>query len=286
MLGNHRFSIEKTTKQVFAKIEVMNAGNTSGSALLRAVNINTQNSGGIVSDLTPASSDVGSVVHISSPAMITLLPGERREISYSVDISSELSVGDHVGAIAVTNTMLDPSTNASIKIRNSSTALFEITVPGPEKMSLLGGDVSYSDQSGISQVQVGLTNDGNKLLKSKGTITVVDQSGRVVTRREVVIDTILPGSTIAYPVPSPQLGVGTYSVHTNITYGAGKTLDFTKQVSISAVQTVGTSVSTAVQSSNPVFVWIAGILTIFLIIWFVVRPIVKKLRRKKSGRRT
>lgn len=278
LIGKNNFLITQKSQTLSKALIITNSGTLATIGDLRPVTIDTENRGGLVPDLsTHPLRDIASYIHIDSPSRIQLAPRERRVITFTITIPARISVGDHKGAIAFTNEAV--TTLGSLNSRESFLAGFQVTVAGQEKESLAGGPVSYSDQSGIRQVLIGLTNTGNKLIKSRGTITILTSMGDTVISRAVSIDTILPGSTIAYPFAVSQVSPGTYSVHTVLTYGTGKELDITRSFTVSATQEVATSIQTVVQSSNPITLWIIGILSIFLIGWFVLLPLGKRMRR-------
>src|SRR5206468_924255 len=72
--------------------------------------------------------------------------------------------------------------------------------------------VRATSSGGGTQLAVAIRNDGNVLVKPKGTLVVRDSSGVERSQLAVDADTILPGGAAEYAVPWPrELPSGDYT---------------------------------------------------------------------------
>jgi hypothetical protein len=134
--------------------------------------------------------------------------------------------GQHVGGIAAETVGVAESpsskgkTNVQIKIRNLSIVAVEVNVPGRLVARLAIGGIKAGGRHGYQQLLVHLRNSGNVMLKPRGTLSVEDGRGRRVAQQRFVLDTMLPGTEIDYPVNVTKrgLGAGSYRARVRIAY--------------------------------------------------------------------
>jgi hypothetical protein len=85
-------------------------------------------------------------------------------------------------------------------------------------LKITGAQVAQVE--GLPTLTLGIQNNGTALVKPKGAITVTDAAGATVLTNQFAIDTLVPQTTIAYPVQAdPPVTPGTYKVHATLDFG-------------------------------------------------------------------
>jgi hypothetical protein len=216
----------KSGHVLHGSVSVVNSGTRSGVVKLYPVDATTgQTSGTVYLTSGEQLRGVGAWISVG-PRTLTLGPGAHRTVPFTVRVPSGTPAGQHVGGIAAETVGLAQSpnskgkTNVQIRIRNLSIVAVQVNVPGPLRARLEVGAVTAGGRRGYQQLIVHLRNSGNVMLKPRGTITVDDSRGRSVAQERFVLDTILPGTEIDYPVNVTRrgLGAGSYQAHVRLAY--------------------------------------------------------------------
>src|SRR5206468_2391524 len=83
-----------------------------------------------------------------------------------------------------------------------------------------------------------IQNDGNALIKPQGNVTVLDSAGTPVLNSALALDTLVPQSSIAYPVQAdPPATPGTYKVRATLDFGGAAPAVFEGPLTVSAKPT-------------------------------------------------
>jgi hypothetical protein len=207
-------------------VSVVNSGRRTGVVKLYPVDATTGQTSGTVY-LTSGERLRGAGAWISLGARsLTLGPSAHRTVAFTVHVPRGTPAGQHVGGIAAETVGVAESpssqgkTNVQIKIRNLSIVAVEVNVPGRLVARLAIGGIKAGGRRGYQQLLVHLRNSGNVMLKPRGTLTVEDGRGRRVAEQRFVLDTMLPGTEIDYPVNVTKrgLGAGSYRARVRIAY--------------------------------------------------------------------
>lgn len=225
----------KPGQTIDTSVEVVNAGSAPGTVLLYPVDATTgQTSGTVYLSRHDPRRGVGAWLRLPV-SRLTLAPGERRIVPFSLTVPRTAWLGQHVGGIVAENATLQtgPAVRTGkqtggfqIRIRNLAIVGVEVNLPGPAVERLQLDGVRAAGSHGYQTVLLGLRNSGNRLLKPTGTITVSDSGGRVVQRHALALDSVLPQSRIDYPVlvRGRALAPGSYLADVELRYGHGRSV--------------------------------------------------------------
>jgi Protein of unknown function C-terminal (DUF3324)/Bacterial protein of unknown function (DUF916) len=222
------------------KVTVINAGGSTGTTYIYPVDATTgQTSGAVYLARTAPRGDVGSWIKLDA-SRVTLAPGEKRVVGYTIHVPANLQPGDHLGGIVAENARLTVGKGGSplqIKIRHLTIVAVQVKIPGPTVAAMSIGRVKAGGGAGYQRVFVHLRNLGTVMLKPLGTLLLTDSAGRTVTRRTFQLDTFVPRSEIDYPVliPGKALSPGAYHATVTLSY-AGKSLEHAQSLSVSQTQ--------------------------------------------------
>jgi hypothetical protein len=214
------------------KVQVTNTGDREGTVRLFAADATTgQTSGTVYLTSGERQQEVGSWVRLPAQRL-TLGPGERRTVPFTVVVPTGAGAGEHVGGIVAetsqrrTGPRSKGKANVQITVRNLAIVAVQVNVAGPEvaKFTVLG--VKAGGRKGYQQLLVRIRNDGNVMRKPFGTLAVSDANGKTVLQDRFQLDTFIPHTTIDYPVnvTKQALDVGKYSASVTLQYpsaGAG-----------------------------------------------------------------
>jgi len=148
-----------------------------------------------------------------SSSSITIAPHATATVAFIIRIPRDATPGDHLAGIAFENTATNSSGGSfAVKQIIREVVGVLVRVPGPASESMSIGSLALQSLPGTSfaSVIVNLTNTGQLLCKPELTVAMQGPNGsaRTVTR---TLDTVLPGDTIAYPLPWPaSLAAGRY----------------------------------------------------------------------------
>jgi hypothetical protein len=137
----------------------------------------------------------------------------KQTVAFTVAVPRDARAGDHVAGIAFENEAVQSSGSGfSVKQVIREVVGIQIRVPGVASTHLTIGSLGLQSLPGtaFASVIVNLSNTGELLCKPALTVTLHSPNGdaRSVSRQ---LDTILPGDTIAYPLPWPDsLAAGKY----------------------------------------------------------------------------
>ncbi len=139
--------------------------------------------------------------------------------------------------------------NVQIRIRDLTIIAVQVNVPGPPVISFKVGAVKTGGQRGFQQVITYMQNDGNVLVKPRGTVTVRSAGGQKLQSLDFTMDTFLPHTAIEYPVLLKKaLAPGSYTAVVHVTVPGlpgvkGTTVSATRPLAVSKqdVQQVFTS---------------------------------------------
>ena len=221
---------------ITGKIAVSNNGNREGVVKLFATDATTgQTSGTVYKTSGEKPRDVG--VWVTLPATtLRLGPKERRVVPFTIHVPAGAAPGEHVGGIVAetaqqsTGTHSKGKTNVQITVRNLAIVAVQVNVPGPKVAKLTIGAVTAGGRKGYQQVFVRIANTGNVMAKPSVALSVSDAKGNSVLAGRYSLDTILPHTSIDYPVniTKKALGAGSYSTKVEIAYdrpGGGRIVE-------------------------------------------------------------
>ena len=189
-------------------MQVLNIGDRTGSARVYAVDGTTgQTSGAVYRSGDQPRRDVGAWIKLAD-RVVTLRPHTRQTISFTVRVPGGAFGGQHLGGIVV-----QPATAAAQKtVRRTRHAAFRISIrelsivavlvnlPGATAPRLALSGLRPAGIPGRQSVLIGLSNPGNVLVKGRGSLTVVNSSGKPVEHQRFALDTLVSHTQISYPV--------------------------------------------------------------------------------------
>lgn len=211
-------------KVIQSSVLVSNTGESAGTARLYAVDATTgATSGAVYPNAGAAPREVGSWIHLDQ-STVTLDPGQSRVISFTVTVPSTAQAGQHLGGIVAEDMdVRRPQGNHSLQLNVvlRSVIAVQVNVPGPPVYKIAITGVSTGGSAGHQTLLIGLRNDGNRMVKPKGMLSVVDTQGHQVQHIPLSLDTFVPQTAIHYPVyvRKQALGAGKYQATIDLTYG-------------------------------------------------------------------
>jgi hypothetical protein len=193
---------------------VTNLGVASLHLLVNSVDgLTGQTSGSVYANRQDPVVKAGAWVAPSAHEII-VAPGAVRSVPFTIHVPTNATPGDHLAGIAFENALVASSGGSfAVKQIMREVVGIQIQVPGAASTHVGVGALALQSLPGTSfaSVIVNLSNDGTLLCKPSLTVTLggADGRARTATRK---LDTILPGDTIAYPLPWPDsLSPGTYA---------------------------------------------------------------------------
>jgi Bacterial protein of unknown function (DUF916) len=208
-------------------VRVLNVGDRTGSASLYAVDGTTgQTSGAVYRSRQEKRRDVGAWLRLSETS-VTLAPGAMKSIPFTVRVPSNAYEGQHLGGIVAQASARSSKTvrktkrsSFQVKIQELSVVAVQVNLPGPRVTRMAINSLRPSAIPGHQDLQVGLSNAGNVLLKGSGSLTVVDGSGKRLRHQDFPLDTFVPHTHINLPIytAGKALPVGSYKGTVVITY--------------------------------------------------------------------
>jgi hypothetical protein len=247
----------KPGQTLHGKIAVSNDGDRLGEVRIFATDATTgQTSGTVYQTSGKQPTDVGAWITLPATTL-SLGPKERRVIPFTVVVPAGAAAGQHVGGIVAetgaksTSAQSKGKANVQVTVRNLAIVAVQVNLPGPQVASFTIGKVHVGGRHGFQQVFVRITNTGNVLAKPGIALTVTDDKGAVVLDNHYKLDTILPHTSIDYPVTVTKkaLAAGSYTTAVQLDYakpggGTGTTkASPTVTVTPEQVQQVFTSAS-------------------------------------------
>jgi hypothetical protein len=263
---------------------VTNVGQVAGAVRLYAVDAATgQTSGAVYLPIGAPRRGVGRWISLQS-SELTLNPRASEIVSFTVRVPGNAGAGQQLGGL-VAAPVLPIQRNASrrgrrtfrVEVREISVVAVLVDLSGPAVQRIKITGVSASGRPGYQILVIGLGNDGDELVKGRGSLAVSTPSGRRVLTRRFALDTFVPHSEIGYPVyvSGRRLPAGSYRATVSITYGADHRLTRSFRFRISKRQlrhTYGTVAPAALGGSGsgsgsgtPAWVLALGALLILLV---------------------
>jgi hypothetical protein len=208
------------------KIAISNNGNRAGTAKIFATDATTgQTSGTVYKTSGERPSGVGAWLRLSTLG-VELGPKERRVVPFTVNVPAGVEPGQHVGGIVIetaqqtTGAKSKGKASVRVTVRNLAIVAVQVNVPGPRVAKFAIGKVTAGGRPKFQQVFVKITNAGNVMAKPKVTIAITDDKGKLVFGNRYQLDTVLPHTSIDYPmnVTKKALGVGKYHTVVSLLY--------------------------------------------------------------------
>lgn len=225
------------------RIRVTNSGATTGTVSLYAVDATTgQTSGVVYLSGNNARRDVGTWITLGLQN-VTLLPGQSRIIPFQVAIPRIIRPGQHVGGIvAESKAMGSKSTpgasSIQINVQSLTIVAVQINLPGTAIEQLETTGIRPGGENGYQNLLIHLSNTGTMMLKPFGNLQVIDVQGKVIQNLPLKLDTLLPQTTIDYPVyvKGQALKAGDYRVELTLMYGHNKLLHYIQVFTVTQQQ--------------------------------------------------
>jgi hypothetical protein len=212
-------------------VVVANPGTVPIKMLLYPVDAATNQGGGAVyMNSTDPRKDVGAWITLEQ-GEVDVPPQKQVTVAFTIAVPKETRAGQRLGGIAAQYMPGAPGTSAAPEgpqsggfgittVTRALTAVLLTIGDAPLVPSLTVTGAQISQVEGLPTLTLGIRNDGNALVKPKGMVTVTDAAGATVLTNQFAIDTLVPQTTIAYPVQAdPPATPGTYKVHTTLDFG-------------------------------------------------------------------
>lgn len=207
-----------------SQVRVVNTGSSAGTVQLYAVDATTgQTSGTVYLGRQDPRSDVGAWTRLDTDEL-TLAPGEQRLVSFTVAVPADARAGQHVGGLVAEDTAVRHAAGAgtSINVQSLMVLAIQVNVPGAEVEQLTVDRITAAAGGGYQTLLLGVHNTGTQMLKPQGLLTVTNAEGASAGRWPLALDTVLPQTSIAYPlyVQGAPLPAGDYTGDLTLQYGA------------------------------------------------------------------
>ncbi len=199
-----------------------------------------QGGGAIYMGNTEPRTGVGAWITMEK-AVIEVAPQKQETVPFTITVPKETRASQYLGGIAI---QLDRSVSAatqeagSFGVTTVTRALTAVLVnvgqiAAMPSLRITGAQVTEVD--GLPTLTLSVQNDGATLVKSHGDVTMTDAAGQTVLSSQLTLDTLLPQTTIAYPLQEePPTALGTYRVHATLDFGGNAPAVFDGPVVITA----------------------------------------------------
>jgi hypothetical protein len=243
---------------IHGAVRVVNVSAVAGQAKLYAVDATTgQTSGAVYQSEKAPRRGVSSWIKLAA-STVALGPHQGARVAFSVQVPGGAGAGQHLGGLVVapvkttsTSTAKRGSHTFRVNIEEIGIVAVQVNLPGAlvKKIGITG--VRASGRPGYQTLLIGLSNLGNSLVKGSGRIQV-SRGGRSVLAQSFPIDTMVPQTSIDYPVyvRGARLGPGKYTAAVTVPYQGGHVARGTFPFTISSQQVRKTYGST-VPSNAP-----------------------------------
>jgi hypothetical protein len=227
---------------------VANPGTVPVKILLYAVDATSgQNGGAVYMNNDDPRKDVGAWITLEQTS-VDVPPQKQTTVNFTMALPKDVRTGQHLGGIVAqlvqggNATALNPGQQgAGFGITTVTRALTAMLVdvggqPSAPSLKINGAQIATVD--GLPTLTLSLQNDGNALIKPQGSVTVLDPSGKTVMNTALSLDTLVPQSTIAYPVQAdPPATPGTYKVHATLDFGGAAPAVFDGPITVTIAPT-------------------------------------------------
>ncbi|HZJ29338.1 MAG TPA: DUF916 domain-containing protein [Solirubrobacterales bacterium] len=223
-------------------VRVANEGDRAGVVRLYGVDATTgATTGAVYQERSEPRRSVGDWISLSE-SKLNLRPGESQTVSFEVEVPDNARAGHHLGGIVAENATLEEAGSQQsgggsfeIDVKNLTIMAVQINLPGEQVELLELTSVEPGPAEGFQTLLIGMQNEGNQLLKGRGSMVVSDESGEQLKRGNFNVDTFVPETEIEYPfvVPGEALSSGSYQAEVKVRYGSGKLMELTTWFTIS-----------------------------------------------------
>lgn len=204
-----------------------------------------------------------------SPTTFTVLPHQKQELTYFVQVPTNARPGGHYAAI-----MYTPTTNVASGVTGASVetqigTLFYIKVNGPitENAQVTRFFVNPFQEYGPVNLITQIKNNGDYHIRPQATITVKNMLNKTVETKQLTERNIFPEALLSYKTElGKHMMIGRYTVTMVGTYGVGGNLPLTATVAFW------------------VFPWKMAALIVLLITIIILGFILAKKHRKNRKR--
>jgi hypothetical protein len=234
----------KPGETLHGEVRVLDVGNVSGRTSLYEVDATTgQTSGAVYLSRQGPRRDVGRWIALRK-GPVKLAPGKSQMVPFAVRVPRGASSGQHLGGIVAQRSTSSArgaegggKHSFQVKIQELSVIAVQVDLPGPQRVRMTLTGIRAGGQPGHQALLLGIGNAGNVLLKGRGSLRVVEQSGRRVQSRRFGLDTFVSHTHIDFPVyvQGKALPPGRYRGTITIHY-RGHRLTRTFPFTISAAQ--------------------------------------------------
>lgn len=224
------FVLDGTTGgQVTGQVQVANRGDSPGSVQLYTVDAVTGHTGGTVLKMREdARTGTGSWIELERD-MVSLAPGEGQIIPFVVHIPLNARSGEHVGGIVMepvdeaveSQVSGQDEVSFTVEVKTRTAVAVQVTLPGTpvDKLEVLGLDLGGHDSHQI--MYLNLRNSGTHMVKTTGSLRIMDAQSQELQNVRFKIDTFLPENEISYPIyiEGEALPSGNYTADLSLRYG-------------------------------------------------------------------
>lgn len=239
---------------VRGQVRVTNVSNVAGRVVLSPVDATTgQTSGAVYLSTSAPRRGVGAWITIGAHTL-ALGPQRSGVVAFYVSVPRNITGGQHLGGLVAapvqpqrTNVSRSGRRTFRVNIREISIVAVQVNVPGTLVQRITLSGVRASGRPGYQTLLIGLANAGNTLVKGAGAMRVSRAGGGVVLGQHFPLDTLVPDTSIAYPVyvRGRRLGPGHYVAYLTVRYGAGHVVRGTFPFTIGSAQVRETYGTTA-----------------------------------------
>lgn len=158
-------------------------------------------------DLQPAgepATDLGSWV-VPETDRVVLAPGDSEEVEFSLVVPDDAAPGDHPGGIVTSHVTGDET--GTVRLDRRLGSRIHVRVSGEQQVALAVSDLTVAQPFGANPVEpvattvrYTLTNTGNVRALGHETVTVSGPGGLSARAAEVVVDELMPGSSVTREV--------------------------------------------------------------------------------------
>jgi hypothetical protein len=144
---------------------------------------------------------------------------EAVEISFSVTVPTDAAPGQYVAALVVqTAEPLPAETTSMINVLVRSAIAVEIIVPGPKRVWFELGTPTITNEIGIPQLIIPISNTGNWRIRPTGEISIETPAGETMASAPIALGPIYSGndSEVAIDLPQ-QFAAGDYVISGKLT---------------------------------------------------------------------
>jgi hypothetical protein len=226
-----------------------------------------QGGGAVYMGSTDPRTGVGAWITLEATT-VAVAPQKQETVPFTLTVPQGSRAGQYLGGIAI---QLDRGANpatqqaGSFGVTTVTRALTAVLVNVGEittvpSLRITGARIA--DVDGLPTLTLSIQNDGATLVKSHGDVTVTDAAGKPVLTSQLTLDTLVPQTTIAYPVPAdPPATPGTYRVRATLDFGGSAPAVFDGPIVVSAQPTAAaapngrarpTSAAAAATASAPI----------------------------------